>query len=230
MIVLGIETATSICSAGLADEQHVLAETWFGIKNIHDRVLRDSVAFLAKQVAISLNQVDAIAVSVGPGSFTGLRIGMAVAKGLAFASRKPVIAIGTLMAQAFAARAFAREKDDTIVPLIRSRKGEVYCAKFRCGDDVPVQVTPEQVKEIAEIPAWLQEPAILCGDGMAMLLENDLRQSVKACHFVPDAGARLSGSVIARLGQIKLARGETTTVEQLAPLYVQGFETGARKT
>lgn len=229
MIVLGIETATTICSVGIANEERVLAETWFGIKNIHDRVVRDSIAYLTEQIRVPLEQIEAIAVSVGPGSFTGLRIGMAVAKGLAFAKQKPLIAIATLFAQAFAAQAFAREKNEMIVPLIRARKGEVYSAKFRSGDGLPVQVTPEQVKDIASVPAWLHEPAILCGDGIAMLRAGEALQSTQNFFIVPEGSAHLSGSVIARLGQIKLARGESTTAEALAPLYVQEFETGATR-
>lgn len=229
MIVLGIETATTICSVGIANEERLLAETWFGIKNIHDRVLRDGIAYLTEQIKTPLNEIEAIAVSAGPGSFTGLRIGMAVAKGLAFAQHKPLIAIGTLVAQAYAAQAFTRGKDEMIVPLIRSRKGEVYSAKFRCSDEFPVQVTPEQVKEIASVPAWLQEPAVICGDGIVMLRAEGTLQSLQHCFVVPEGSARLSGGVIARLGQIKLARGETTTAEALAPLYVQDFETGATR-
>lgn len=229
MIVLGIETATTICSVGIANEERVLAETWFGIKNIHDRVLRDGIAYLTEQIKAPLNQIEAIAVSAGPGSFTGLRIGMAVAKGLAFAQQKPLIAIGTLAAQAFAAQAFARKKDELIVPLIRSRKGEVYSAKFRSSDELPIQITSEQVKEIADVSAWLHEPAIICGDGVAMLRAEGALQSLQHCFIVPEGSVRLSGGMIARLGQLKLARGETTTAEALTPLYVQEFETGATR-
>ncbi len=229
MLVLGIETATVICSVGIANEERLLAETWFGIKNIHDRVLRDGIAYLTEQIKTPLNEIEAIAVSAGPGSFTGLRIGMAVAKGLAFAQQKPLIAISTLTAQAFAAQVFTREKDEMIVPLIRSRKGEVYSAKFRSTGELPLQITSEQVKEIANVPAWLHEPAIICGDGIAMLRAEGALQSLQHCFVAPEGSARLSGGVIAQLGQVKFARGETTTAEALAPLYVQEFETGAAR-
>ncbi len=230
MTVLGIETAGAICSVGLAGAERVLAEIWFDLKHVHDRVLSDSIRHLIRQADRPLGQIDAIAVSAGPGSFTGLRIGMAVAKGLAFAAQKPMIAVDTLQAQAFAARAAVRRPEDIIVPVTRSRKGEIYTAKLRWNTGLPERLTPDQVMAVASFPSFLQEAALLCGDGVPMLREAGLLQTRPDWIVVPDGSARLGGGVIARLGQMKLALGETVSAAELEPMYVQEFIPGAPAT
>src|SRR5574341_1504188 len=136
MILLGIETATSICGVGIADRERVIAEIRFNIKNIHAEALAESITHLLRIAAISLHHIEAFAVSIGPGSFTGLRIGLATVKGLAFAGAKPVVPVGTLLAQAAASCmlispfgwqvASGGEQKVCMVPVIKARQGEIY--------------------------------------------------------------------------------------------------------
>ncbi|MDZ7269254.1 MAG: tRNA (adenosine(37)-N6)-threonylcarbamoyltransferase complex dimerization subunit type 1 TsaB [candidate division KSB1 bacterium] len=230
MTVLGIETAGTICSVGLAEADRLLAEIWFDLGHHHDRVLSESIRHLTRQANRPLEQIAAIAVSAGPGSFTGLRIGIAVAKGLAFAEQKPMIAVSTLQAQAFAARAAVRRPGEIIVPVTRSRKSEIYTAKFCWTAGLPERLVPDHVMVVANFPAFLQDAALLCGDGVPMLRDAGLLQARTDWIALPEGSARLGGGVIAWLGQMKLALGETVSAGELEPMYVQEFIPGVRAT
>lgn len=232
-MILGIETATTICSAGLATPERVIAEIGFDIKNAHDHVLTESIAQLLRLARVRMNDVRAIAVSSGPGSFTGLRIGMSVAKGLAFTHNKPMIGVSTLLAQACAAlahaEAFARGQgmdSCLIVPVISSRRHEIYSASYQLAAPLPLLVSAERVLNVADFPATLSSRTALCGNGLVALREAGVLEQLRENFFVPIESARLSGAMIARLGQIKFSRGETTSAEKLEPVYVQDFEIG----
>ncbi len=232
-VILGIETATTICSVGLATSERVLAEISFDIKNIHDHALTESIAQLLRLAKLRAQDLQAIAVSAGPGSFTGLRIGMSVAKGLAFTHNKPTIAVSTLLLQAAAAVSYAEactrgnsSEACTIVPVIPSRRHEIYTASFRLASPLPELATVESVIKVADFPAVLPARAVLCGHGLTALREAGLLEQLREHFLVPMESARLSGGLTARLGQIKFARGEVTHAETLEPLYVQDFETG----
>jgi tRNA threonylcarbamoyladenosine biosynthesis protein TsaB len=230
-VILGIETATSICSAGIADGERVAAEIRFNIPNIHAEVLAESIEHLLRLSGTSLRRIEAIAVSIGPGSFTGLRIGLATAKGLAFASGKPLVTVSTLLAQAAASgrgqRAEGRGRD-TIIPVIKARQDEIYAASFRSEWPMPIAESDEVLLPIAEFPQWLQTPAVLCGNGVAMLQARGVLNNLRDVIVVPEAAAMLGGGLIARFGAIKLAAGEISDLENLEPRYLQAFETGPR--
>ena len=105
MIVLGIETATAVCAVALVDDDVVRAERRYEIPQAHSEKLMECVDDCLKSAGLALSSIDGIAISIGPGSFTGLRIGLSVAKGLAFATDKPVVGVPTLEALAVTTRA-----------------------------------------------------------------------------------------------------------------------------
>ncbi|MDZ7343625.1 MAG: tRNA (adenosine(37)-N6)-threonylcarbamoyltransferase complex dimerization subunit type 1 TsaB [candidate division KSB1 bacterium] len=229
-MILGIETATSICGVGIAEGERVMAEIRFNIKNIHAEVLSESIAHLLRITEIPLSRIAAIAVSIGPGSFTGLRIGLATAKGLAFAGEKSLVAVSTLLAQAAA----ITEQQKIIVPVIKAREGEIYTACFRSAWPAPVAVSEEVLLSINEFPQWFKQsasdsPVTLCGNGVAMLQSNGIIAELQNVINLPEAAAMLSGGLIARLGAIKYAAGEVADLTTLEPRYLQNFEIGPRK-
>ncbi len=232
-MILGIETATTICSVGLATPERVVAEISFDIKNIHDQVLTEALAQLLRLANLRMNALQAIAVSAGPGSFTGLRIGMSVAKGLAFTHNKPMIGVSTLLLQACAAashaEAFAAASAIApcpIAPVLSSRRNEIYTAGFQLGTPLPTLLNAERVLKVFDFAATLTARSVICGNGIAALQEAGVLEQLRDHYFVPLASARLSGGLVARVGQIKWARGEVTTAEALEPHYVQDFEIG----
>lgn len=230
-MILGIETATSICSVGLAGGEQIIAELRFNIKNVHAEILAESIQQLLKLSGVALQHLTAFAVSIGPGSFTGLRIGLATAKGLAFTSGKPLVAISTLKAQAAAGvQCSVSRKEYVVIPVIKAREGEVYTACFQNTWPEPQRQGEELLLPVASFQQWLQPPVVLCGNGVAMLQKHGVLENLSNCAVVPETAALLSGGEIARLGEIKLARGETADLPNLEPRYLQEFAIGPRKT
>ncbi len=236
-MILGIETATPVCSVGMAEGDRLLAEINFDIKNLHDRVLAEAIQHLLRWSSTSLSKILAIAVSAGPGSFTGLRIGMSVAKGLAFAQNKPVIAVNTLLLQAAAAashaQAFARGRGldysaVRIVPVIHSRRGEVYTATYTAKASLPELMEAEKVTAASNLVHALSGLSVLCGSGVAALREAGLHENAEHTLALSEYEAPLRGGLVARVGALKYQRGEITNANALEPFYVQAFVTGEK--
>ena len=127
MIVLGIDTATPVCAVGIADDSGPRAEMRLLAGNAHAEQLPDCVQNLLDRAGLSIGALDGIAVSIGPGSYTGLRIGLAFAKGMSCALDKPIAAVPTMDGLARAAPTLGV----TACVLIHSRKGEVYRGLYR---------------------------------------------------------------------------------------------------
>jgi tRNA threonylcarbamoyladenosine biosynthesis protein TsaB len=132
-VILQIETATTSCSVALAIDGRVLAFKQVNERNIHAEVITLFIEELVTGAGLTYNDLDAIAVSSGPGSYTGLRIGISTAKGLCFALNKPLIAIETLEAMAYGIindKAITLDDNTLLCPMIDARRMEVYCALF----------------------------------------------------------------------------------------------------
>jgi tRNA threonylcarbamoyladenosine biosynthesis protein TsaB len=228
-VILGIETATSICSVGIADNERVIAEVRFDIKNIHAEVLSESIEQLLRLSGIALKNIEAFAVSIGPGSFTGLRIGLATVKGLAFASGKPLVAIGTLLAQAASNQWSVNSNQWSVVPVMKARAGEIYTARFQSAWPMPIPASDEVLLAVTDFSSWLQTPAALCGNGVSMLQAHGVLENLSEVIIIPEAAAMLGGGIIARLGAIKFAAGDVADLATLEPRYLQEFALGPRK-
>src|ERR1700712_995537 len=132
-LILQIETATTVCSVALADDGNILAYKEIEQRNIHAEAITLFIDELFGTVGKQYNELDAVAVSCGPGSYTGLRIGVSTAKGLCFALDKPLIAIETLSAMACGIITGERygPKDGVLLcPMIDARRMEVFTAVF----------------------------------------------------------------------------------------------------
>jgi tRNA threonylcarbamoyladenosine biosynthesis protein TsaB len=208
MTVLGIETATAICSVGLAGGDRSVGRS-IREDRVHSEKLLTLIDEVLREASLSIGQVDGIAVSSGPGSFTGLRIGVSAAKGLATATSKPLIAVPTLTACATAARAAGRLSSGGWL-VMDARQGEWYAAACDAQGVVgPVTILPEA----------------------------DLRRSSEGCEVIsdrpsvfPDASVVsdllefLDGRVVAALGRERLERGEREDVAAFEPMYLKAFE------
>jgi tRNA threonylcarbamoyladenosine biosynthesis protein TsaB len=146
-VILQIETATTSCSVALAIDGNVLAFKQVNERNIHAEVITLFIDELINTAALTYNNLDAIAVSCGPGSYTGLRIGVSTAKGLCFALNKPLIAIETLEAMAYGIigeKIISVDHDVLLCPMIDARRMEVYCALFN-ADGLKVRATAADI-------------------------------------------------------------------------------------
>ena len=136
-MILAIETATEICSAALVHQGVPLCSKSLNEKNIHSEKLMMVIDEILHQTTISLKEVDAIAVSIGPGSFTGLRIGLSTAKGLACARDIPIIAVPTLDGIAESYRITAKIQSEKFCALIDAKRSEAFYAFYAIsGKDI----------------------------------------------------------------------------------------------
>ena len=126
-LILNIDTAIDTASVCLAKDGRVIKLSENRIQKDHSKWLHEAIKAIIQEKELNFSDLEAIAVSIGPGSYTGLRIGLATAKGLCFARRIPLIAIGTLEMMAFAAK---EEPCDLLCPMIDARRMEVFAAVF----------------------------------------------------------------------------------------------------
>lgn len=135
-IILAIETATPSCSAALRIDGEVVVRAEVG-NNIHSQVLLGMIESLLDEAQLSAQALDAVSVGQGPGSFTGLRIGVGVGQGLAFGANCPMIGVSSLDALALQASVLQASRDNSIIAAIDARMGEVYwCEYQKTGDKI----------------------------------------------------------------------------------------------
>ncbi len=223
MKVLGIETATEVCAAAIARDGRVIAEVSVDKKNVHAERLLALISTVLEETATTVDGIDGIAVSIGPGSFTGLRIGLSVAKGLAYASSKPLVAVPTLEALAY--RAFHAGKVETggsVLAALDARRDEVYCQLFSvAGTDLtPVWdardlTTTELISEIDT------RDVILTGGGSMKILLHAGPSHRMA--FAGEELSRCSAGSVALLGHRLLGEGRTEDPSTLEPRYIKDF-------
>jgi tRNA threonylcarbamoyladenosine biosynthesis protein TsaB len=163
-----------------------------------------------------IEEVEGLAVSIGPGSFTGLRIGLALAKGLAFAGGLPLVGVPTLEALALVADAAPGE---VVCAALDARKHEVYAACFRrgAGDDALARLGPDRVLRPEALAAELPSPCVLVGDAAEVYRDAFAGRAA----LRPFATYHPRGGVVARLGARRLAAGEGTDPGPLEPVYVR---------
>lgn len=164
MLILGIETATQQVGVAVGGHEGVIATFEVARGRRHAEILTPAIEFTLKQADIDLDEISCIAVDVGPGLFTGMRVGLAAAKALAQALRIPMIGISSLDLLAFP----CRHTDRVVVPVIDARKGEVFWSMYRQVPGGVQQVAPPTVGPVDDLVADLlaRSQDVLCvGDG-----------------------------------------------------------------
>jgi tRNA threonylcarbamoyladenosine biosynthesis protein TsaB len=227
MLVLGIESAAAAASVALVDEQGLAGEISLNRGLTHSQQLLPMVDALLAQGGWAVHQVEGLAVSAGPGSFTGLRVGMSLAKGLAQGLGKPIAGISVLEALAWQSAV----RDGLIAPVINAFRGEVYAALYRKeGETVTLVCAPQSV--LPEV--WrqtlldLKEPVILTGNG-ARLYASVWEASGARTEIPPHPIDGLRASVVAWLGRQRLIQGQGDDLYQMKPQYIRAAEIGKRK-
>ncbi len=165
-LILSIETATSVCSVAIHQGGKLLAQAEFHLEKVHATALTPTIDFVLQQCNLRKQDLSAIAVSKGPGSYTGLRIGVAVAKGLCFTLNVPLIGVETLEAMALGVVPLAVKDNSLICTMLDARRMEVYYALF---DPSGQRLAPTQAVVVDEsFPDAMfgRRNVICCGDGV----------------------------------------------------------------
>lgn len=216
MRALGIETSTLTGGAACVEDGVIVAEYTLDVRQTHTAVLLPTIDRVLKDADWSLQDVDCFGVSLGPGSFTSLRIGLATVKGLTADLEAPIIGVGTLRAMAAGLHC-----GGLVMPVIDARRQEHYAAAYRWTDKLLEEVMPPRVGDIETLFADVDEPVWCPGDVDEALAQRII--GATGCPvFVPEprlAGAR--PSVIAQLAAGDCAAGRITPPAALTPLYLR---------
>lgn len=212
MQILGIETSTRAASVAIVSDEKILAETVRESPQSFSETLMPLVEEVVKS-SDTFSKIDAVAVSIGPGSFTGLRIGLATAKSLAYAWRTKIIGVPTLSAMSYN---FPSAK---VLPLIDAQKNRAYCQLFENS----LSLTDLEVSPINEVVAELEHASgeiFLCGDVLHKI-KIPLPANVK---LAPPNLRMPRASCVALCGKILLDAGRADNVMNLEPLYIRRAE------
>lgn len=219
MLILAFETSAKAASVALMDENKLLGESYQNTGLTHSQTLMVMAEDLLKQCGKTVTDVTAVAVAEGPGSFTGVRIGVAAAKGFAWGGELPCYGVSTLEAMAQSLGAW----QGYVCPCMDARRSQVYNALFYVNHGKLERVSPDRaiaLSELAEEIKNLPEPVFLVGDG-AVLCYNILKERVPNLVLPPEHRLHQRAVGVAILAAQKQAAGEAGDANALTPNYLR---------
>lgn len=220
MKILGLDSSGIVASVAIVEDEVLLAEYTVNYKKTHSQTLLPMLDEVAGMTELDLNTVDAIAVAAGPGSFTGLRIGSATAKGLGLALNKPLVAVPTVEALAYN----LYDAKGLICPIMDARRGQVYTGIYRFETHV-LETVEEQmavsIEDLIERLNTLAEPVIFLGDGVPVFRERIAELLKVPYSFAPAHVNKQRAAAVAALGMIYYKEGKIQTAAEHAPDYLR---------
>ena len=219
MKVLGIESSSLVASVAVVSGDVLTAEYTVNFKKTHSQTLLPMIDEVSRMLELDPGTLDAIAVSGGPGSFTGLRIGIAAVKGLAWAADKPCLGISTLEAMV----ENIAHLNGLVVGAMDARRAQVYNAVFEAKDGVLTRLTPDRAISLEELCAQLMgkdQPITVLGDG-GMLCQRYLTEHGVKCSLAPAALLYQNAVGVGLAAERAYARGETVSAQELLPVYLR---------
>jgi tRNA threonylcarbamoyladenosine biosynthesis protein TsaB len=217
MKILAVDTATRSCSVAIVDQGSLLAEITTVSGQTHSKHLMDMIHAVLQTANLTVSDVDGWAVSAGPGSFTGLRIGMSTIKGLAVASGKPVAGVSSLEVLAWQVLPCS----DLMCPMLDARKGQVYCARYRSVSGALVQELPAVVLSPGQAVRDINKRCVFVGDG-AQHYESVIVSSLGDCARIAFDGQHIiRASSVAWLSLQHFESGHSDDPARLVPYYIR---------
>jgi len=220
MYSLGIDTSTKTCSVALLKDHSLIIEITLSDNLSHSRKFLSLINYALDKARIKISEIDCFAVSTGPGSFTGLRIGIGTLKGLCLATGKPIVGVSTLEALSYS----IPYNSALICPILDARKNEVYTSLFRYQDKRLVRLIDDMVISPEELLPKIKEKVIFLGDGVEVYKDIILEKLDDLAIFLPRFFNQPRGTNVAEIGMIKLNRGETLNLHDLKPTYIRRSE------
>ncbi len=223
MIILAIDTATDSVSVAFGDGKRVLAHSEAISDRRHAEALAPMIEFVRQQAGISFREIDVVAVDIGPGSFTGMRVGIASAKAIAQTLDVPLIGIISLdiLAQALG------PIDDVVVSVIDARRGEMYWSMYRQQQGATMQVHAPRVGPLADLIVDVvdrgQETHFV-GDGAVRYrseIEESLVNALPGCGFADERLSRPTAAAMMVLAQQRAVNEQWQAAREVAPMYMR---------
>ena len=239
MKILGLDSSGLVASAAIVENDCLLAEYTVNYKKTHSQTLLPMLGELKKMIELDLDTIDAIAIAAGPGSFTGLRIGAATAKGLGLALGKPLVEVPTLEGLAYNLWG----TDRLVCPLMDARRNQVYTGIYdfeaengtgaedagaeggSLQEVFRMKTILEQcavdISEVLEKLNAISRPVIFLGDGVPVYAAKIKEQLRIPFYFAPAVNNRQRASAVAALGAVYFAQGKTVTAAEHQPEYLR---------
>ena len=226
MKILGIDSSGMVASVAIIQDDVIKAEYTMNHKKTHSETLLPMIVEIVKTSEIRLEELDAIAIAAGPGSFTGLRIGAATAKGLAMAIDKPIIPVKTCEGLAFNMWG----ADGLIVPMIDARRNQVYTGIYQVKGNVEVLMdqTPmdihelvEKVNEMATFDGKPFSEVTFLGDGVPIYEDVIWKEIKLPCKTAPASISRQRAASVATYGEILYKEKKFVNADDFAPEYLR---------
>ncbi len=219
MRILGIDSSSLVASVAIVTDDVLTAEYTVNFKKTHSQTLLPMFDEVVKLLELDLDSIDAIAVSGGPGSFTGLRIGTATAKGLGLALKKPLIHVPTVDAMAYNLWG----SDGLICPIMDARRNQVYTGLYHCKQQLEVvkaQCAMDMLELIEELNE-IGEPVIFLGDGVPIYRKQAEAHMKVPFVFAPAQSNRQRAASVAALGMEYYKQGKSVTAAEFEPDYLR---------
>ena len=219
MKLLAIDTATETGSVAFLEDSYLQAEYRIRRKRIQSRKLTPVIQSLLSDLEWDFSELSGVAVSIGPGSFTGLRIGLSVAKGIAFARDLPLTSIISLDALALS----YAENPMLVCPMIRFRKQDYYLAMYKWDGSKMDRVSEYEVLHLKELNEFLVDGTALVGD-FAKEEIGQLKEFIKKdVHLAHPLHRQSSAFYVGLLGQENFSQGKTDAIDSIEPFYLKDF-------
>lgn len=210
-------------SACVMEDEKILSEFYMNTRQTHSQTLLPMAKAALDCAGLSVNEMNLLAVSAGPGSFTGVRIGVACIKGLAFPDNKSCCGVSTLEAMAMNLRG----QQALVCAVMDARCGQVYNGLFLTGENRVQRLTEDRALSMeelaAELPTWMKEreiPLILVGDGARLCFESPYFADI-SCALAPEHLRMQRASGVAEAARQAFLEGNTVSPERLAPIYLR---------
>ena len=212
-MILGMDTSGRNLGLALYEEGRMIG-SWLKTTALkHGEILQTRVGEFLKENGSTLNALTDIAITLGPGSFTGLRIGLAAAKGYAFALSIPIAGASTLMAAATAYRNYPGK----VCAVIDARREEIYSATFDCRGELPRRISPDKVGGFDELVAPGEDDLLIFGPAA---LKEKIKGLNAQCEYVINDNYNLAEGVV-RLAEIDLSSGRQLDISTAVPSYLR---------
>ena len=220
MKILGLDSSGIVASVAIVEVENLIAEYSVNYKKTHSQTLLPMLDELAKMTELDLDTIDAIAVAAGPGSFTGLRIGSATAKGLGLALKKPLVEIPTVDALAYN----LYDANALICPIMDARRSQVYTGIYCFQDHKLVTLEEQMAVPAAELIEKLNErgkAVIFLGDGVPVFAKT-IEETLKVPYsFAPAHVNKQRAAAVATLAQLYVKEGKVVTAMEHVPEYLR---------
>ena len=220
MKILGFDSSGMVASVAIVEDDILVAEYSVNYKKTHSQTLLPMFDEVAGMTELDLDSVDAIAVAAGPGSFTGLRIGMSTVKGLGLALDKPVVAVPTCHALAYNLWG----SDKLICPILDARRNQVYTALYEFKNEEMITLKEQDAMDIdtlIDIINEMERDVIFVGDGIPVFKEC-IKEKIKyKAFFAPAHLNRQRAGSVAALGMIYMSSGKVENADDVKPVYLR---------